>query len=173
MIKVRRNYLILILLGLVFLAPGLGAYLFYTHQRWLSSAPTNKGLLLNPPLLLTNFASSHKKHWKLILWSTGACEKKCIQQLDKLARIRLALGRHLYDVALVLVLGTPALPDDALAQSLREEDIRVVNWPHDASFPAKEPIKIFIANPDNYLVLSYRAGVHPNDIVHDMKQLLQ
>ena len=176
MTTVRRNYIVLILLGLVFAAPGISAYLFYTHRTWLSAAPTNKGMLLNPPVLLASLGDTHSRKWRLILWNAGPCEKKCIQQLDKLARVRLALGRRLYDVVPLLLLSAETPPiSESLSHALQEQDIQVARLPVDfkqgvlISNPHRT---IFIANPDHYLVLSYRSSVKPDDVFHDMKQLL-
>ena len=103
----RRNYIVLLLMLALFIAPGLSAYLFYNHLTWLGAAKTNKGELLNPPILLTKLGMDAK--WRLILWSPTGCAQECIQQLDKLARIRLALGRRLYQVDSLLLLSGDAL----------------------------------------------------------------
>ncbi len=175
--KNRRNYIVLLLLSLLFAAPGVSAYFFYTHPAWLSNNTTNKGGLLTPSMLLTypHPTKAHPK-WRFVLWSPVACEKNCTMQLDKLARIRLALGRRLYDVDGLLLLGhdAPSLPH-ALIKTLNAEDIQV------AVLPAREQqhmprlqnhLAIYIANPDNYLVLTYPPEVAPNDIYRDIKQLL-
>jgi hypothetical protein len=173
---VRRNYFILLLLALVFLTPGISAYFFYTHPQWLAATPTNKGVFLSPPVLLAPLAQSGANKWRFVLWSPGACEASCIAQLDKLARIRLALGRRLYGVVTVLVLGAnaPPLPDE-LVTALRERDINSLKLVTDSSeiLPAlQNRLGIFIANPDNYLVLAYQPTVKPDDIYNDIKQLL-
>lgn len=192
---VLRNYFVLILLGFVFAAPGISAYFFYTHPHWLGDAFTNKGVLLSPPVLLTHLDPSKattvsakeirrssplrfniKSKWQLVLWSPTACEKSCIEQLDKLARIRLALGRRLYEVVPLLLLGAnaPPLPKD-MVNVLQERDIQVVQLPVGASehtSALKSRLEIFIANPDNYLVLAYLPTARPGDIFHDINQLL-
>ncbi len=202
---VRRNYFILLILGFVFAAPGISAYFFYTHPQWLGAATTNKGVFLDPPVPLVVLAQDDRglhpnvvgfeaprakktgiraktvglskgRQWQLVLWSPGACKKSCIEQLDKLARIRLALGRHLYDVVPRLLLAANAPPlTPALARALQEQDIHVLTLPAGARerMPVlKNQLEIFIANPDNYLVLAYVATVKPGDIFHDIKQLL-
>lgn len=177
---VSRKYLILVLLGLVFAAPGISAYFFYTHPQWLGEATTNKGLFLDPPVLLTSLSHqtvvgpSTGPKWQLILWSPAACEKTCLEQLDKLARIRLALGRRLYDVVPNLLLGAKAPPlPESLKKVLQEQDIHVVQLSGDEKAPGlKDQLEIFIANPDNFLVLAYQPTVQPGDVFHDIKQLL-
>lgn len=171
---VRRNYSILFLLGLLFAAPGISAYFFYMHPNWLGNATTNKGKLLNPPVLLAHTKTSSK--WQLVLWSPTACEQSCIAELDKLARIRLALGRHLYKVEpqLLLGVGTPPL-SETLAKALHEQDIhtmRLLPGDREKMSVLSDHPEIFIVNPGAYLVLAYQPTVKPEDIFHDLKQLV-
>jgi hypothetical protein len=173
----RRHYIVLSLLALVFIAPGISAYFFYMHPQWLGHTTINKGRLLNPPQLLTSLTdNSPATKWQLILWSPTACEKKCLKQLDKLARIRLALGRRLYDVTPRLLLGAQASPlSQDLINTLADQDITVVQLPLtiEQQIPAlQNHLEIFIANPENYLVLAYQTTVKPADIFHDIKHLL-
>ena len=171
---VRYNYVVLLLLALLFAAPGLSAYVLYTHPSWLGEATTNKGVLLSPPVLLAHSDAPGK--WQLVLWSPMACEQGCIEQLDKMARIRLALGRHLYEVAPRLLLGVNAPPLSLkLVNALREQDIKILKL--STSEREHMPIlqnhlEIFIANPEDYLVLAYQSTVKPDDIFYDIKQLL-
>lgn len=174
----KRKYMVLLILALFFAAPGISAYVFYHHPQWLGSGKTNKGTLLNPPVLLTQLASQFSKpeaKWALVLWSPRACEKNCIKQLDKLARIRLALGRHLYEVESILLLGADA-PDlsEALVKVMKEQDIRVLKLREqvvDAPL-LQQHLGIFIANHDDYLVLAYQPKAKSKDIYHDIRQLL-
>lgn len=174
---VQRNYMVLLLLSLLFAAPGLSAYLFYKHPVWLGDAKTNKGVLLNPPLLLTLKNAPTARHkWQLVLWSPYACKKSCIRQLDQLARIRLALGRRLYEVDARLLMGANALPlPKQLENVLHAQDIHVEKLSerdHQILFGLQHHQAIFIANPDAYLVLSYPAVVNSDDIYRDIKKLL-
>ena len=163
----------------MFLAPGISAYLFYTHPYWLGGVTTNKGIFLDPPVLLPPLerqGSVASLKWRLVLWSPSACEASCIAQLDKLARIRLALGRRLYEVVPELLLGANAPPlSSAMVDALREQDIhslKLAAGDGERMPVLKHQLQIFIANPDNYLVLAYQPMVKPDDIFNDIKQLL-
>lgn len=166
-----RYYLILLTLLFLFAAPGLSAYLFYFHPQWLNSVTTNKGQLLNPALLVPELKSSDKK-WQFVLWSPSACEKDCLQQLDQLVRVRLALGRRLYDVNLVVLMPEQAPALNASTIQLfkkyglleRRLSTNVISRYHNPMF--------FIANQDNYLILAYATTSQPDDLFHDMKLLL-
>lgn len=171
----KRNNLLLLLLVFVFLAPGLAAYLFYSHPDWLNSGTVNRGTLLNPPQQLTPATASHK--WRIMLWNPQPCQTACKQQLDRLARIRLALGRRLYEVEQDLV--TRTATEELSAEdykTLREQDItliRLSSEQKDKLSALTDNAQIFIVNPENYLILSYAVNAQSSDIFHDIKHLLR
>ncbi|WED43591.1 hypothetical protein [Legionella cardiaca] len=169
----KRNSLILLLLMLVFAAPGSIAYLCYTHPQWLGTATTNRGALLTPPVQFVKMNANGK--WRLILWNPGNCSKRCLQQLDKLARIRLALGRRLYDVEQWLIVDnkTTTLPP-SLMNLLKEQDIRMLRLPEAYTQPKvlTTESQVFIANPSDYLILKYALDAKSDAIFHDIKHLL-
>jgi hypothetical protein len=170
----KRNYFILILLALIFSAPGLSAYLYYRNPQWLNANTTNKGELLTPPVLLSGLAQTTPK-WRFVFWYPKHCETACLQEVDKLARIRLALGRHLYEVDEWLVVADQDKQAAPLVNSLKEKDIQVLplekNLLEDLAVLGEKP-RVFIANPKGYLILSYAENAKPQDIYHDIKQLL-
>ncbi|KGP63023.1 hypothetical protein EP47_12920 [Legionella norrlandica] len=172
--KQYTKYITLLILAAIFAAPGIIAYLFYQHPSWLGSSKVNKGILLSPPIAMKPF-DNHVK-WRIIYWSPEGCDKTCLKQLNLLGRIRLALGRKLYQVDEWLILSNK---DSSVAEELKpilkEQDIHV------AALPLIEmakltnlssDAKIFVANPDNYLILSYQPGGNPDNIYKDLKLLL-
>ncbi|KTD39963.1 hypothetical protein [Legionella parisiensis] len=171
--KQASKYYILLLLVIIFLTPGIAAYLFYQHPSWLGSSRVNKGDLLNPPIMLD--VLDDKPKWRLIFWSPVACDQVCLKHLDVLARIRLALGRKLYQVDQWLLLSDKAPPLSQEQQAfLKEVDFKVAKLP--ADFIAKDTLlseaKVFIADPGNYLILSYASQANPEDVYKDLKLLL-
>ncbi|WP_298628127.1 hypothetical protein [uncultured Legionella sp.] len=172
--KQTSKYSVLLLLAIMFAAPGITAYLFYQHPEWLGTSKINKGTLLSPPIALNSFDQQSK--WKIVFLSPGGCKKDCIQQLNMLARVRLALGRKLYQVDEWLVLDEhSSLLAEELKPLLKEQDINVITLPAAdmakmSGLPANATI--FIANPDNFLILSYQAGGNPDDVYKDLKLLL-
>lgn len=161
------------MLGLIFAAPGIVAYEFYNHPNWLSADRVNKGKLLNPPTYLANINSKAK--WRLILWYPKDCQRACWEEVDKLARIRLALGRRLYEVDELLVLKQASVSTE-LVQRFKDNDIHYLTL--SAEQQSKQPYltdkaQIFIANPENYLVLAYELTAKPEDVFHDIQQLLR
>ncbi|KTD05905.1 hypothetical protein Lgra_2682 [Legionella gratiana] len=172
--KQASKYYILLLLVLIFATPGIAAYLFYQHPSWLGTATINKGTLLNPPVALNSFEGAAK--WRIIFWNPSVCDKACIKQLDIIARVRLALGRKLYQVDQWLLLGnkSPSLSQEQHS-FLREIDFKVTKLPA-TEIQAQRALfaqaKIFIADPNNYLILSYSPQVNPDDVYKDLKLLL-
>ncbi|MBA2709290.1 MAG: hypothetical protein H0U57_01660 [Tatlockia sp.] len=172
----KRNYLILFVLALIFTAPGLIAFISYQHPQLFLVNTTNKGELLNPPVLFNDIASDQSK-WRLIYWHPENCEATCLKKIDKLARIRLALGRHLYEVEEWLVVAKDNQQIDAkMEKLLNEHDIHLLRI--SSTTMSKLPVfnskpKIFIANSKGYLVLAYKENSKPQDIYQDMKQLLK
>jgi hypothetical protein len=172
----KRNYLILLLLALIFAAPGITAYTSYLHPQWFLVNTTNKGELLNPPLLFADIADS-KPNWRLIYWYPDNCQAACLQEVDRLARIRLALGRHLYEVDEWLVVAKESQQiEKTMEKTLHEHDIHMmrISSARVKSLPVfgNKP-KIFIANSNGYLVLAYKENTKPQDIYQDLKQLLK
>ncbi|ASQ45230.1 hypothetical protein clem_03360 [Legionella clemsonensis] len=168
-----RKSFILILLMVVFAAPGITAYLFFSHPQWLGTSTTNRGKLLTPPVQFVEM--NEKDKWHLILWNPTVCNKNCREQLDKLARIRLALGRHLYKVEQWLITDDKATLPGSLLNLLKKEDIQVRQLSLDEQKKVKilqtKP-QVFIANPASYLILTYALDAKPEAIFHDIKHLL-
>lgn len=173
--KKNSKYTILLLLAVLFAAPGLSAYLFFKHPHWLGGATLNKGKWIAPPVVLSALGETPK--WRLIFWSPDSCEINCFNQLDTLARARLALGRLLYDVELCLVLGekAPSLTAESLKQ-LTEKDIRLVQLTQrndELKRVLSSNTKVLLANKENHLILSYKTEVNPDDVYQDLKRLLK
>ncbi len=164
----KRPYIILAVLGIIFILPGLAAYTLFNYPKWLNAAHTNKGELIQPACLLPQY--NKNKKWQLIVWYPNKCDKICRAQIDKISRIRLALGRRMYQVNQVLWLKSAAALPQNIKQILTDHDVNTQFG--SSSCLTREPAT-FISSPDNYLVLKYRFNAPAPDIFHDLKQLLQ
>lgn len=171
---IKSKNIVLFLLIMVFIAPGLAAIVFYKHPQWLGSGSTNKGTLLSPAVLLP--AMQSKAKWGLVLWSPKGCHRTCRQQLDKLGRMRLALGRRLYEVDQWLLTDDSSRPlSNKMIKRLHEQDIHWLRIPANTlDKPAllTNTPQVFITNPDSFLVMSYDLNARSADIFYDIKQLL-
>ena len=173
--SISRNTVILCLLGVLFLAPGFAALYFFKHPEWLSRHTTNKGQFVDPPLLIPSLRNASNK-WHLLLWSPNDCREGCVRPVEQLARIRLALGRHFYEVNQMLLIGdrSNSLPE-RLMEILHRHGVDVDHLPlieEQALLDHSRQMRFFIANPDGFLVLSYAVTAQPDDVYRDLKQLL-
>jgi len=175
MIKLQRNVMVLMLLAVLFAAPGAVAYIFFQHPSWLRATPTNRGELLNPPILLAS--QDQTKQWRLVFWSPTACDMQCMSRMDDLARVRLALGRRLYHVDAELLLAATAKPlSAAAAKTLHDKDVHVLTLSaQDQSGQAALGTKpaIYIINPDQFVILKYTLKNTSDDLFQDIKQLVK
>ncbi|MCH9756417.1 MAG: hypothetical protein K0U37_04390 [Gammaproteobacteria bacterium] len=171
-----RRKKILIALLLVFVAPGILAVLFYMNPSWLGGLPTNKGLLIRPPVELSYLDAASEDKWHLTVWCPKGCDTSCLQSLDEMARVRLALGRRLYQVDLWLLEGEEGgRCDQHTVEALVKEDVksRVLLAKEQATVPLLQDIpKVFLADPKKYLVLEYAMTGKAADVFQDLKRLL-
>ena len=165
---------VIIFLVLIFMMPGVSALWLYQHSNWLGGKETNKGRLLTPPVLVDALPKTIK--WGLLVWSPGRCGQSCWRQLDKITRIRLALGRQFYTVDLwVITNHKTGLDAVKTAHLIHQQGIRSVILP--ATIGVKLPIlgnkpQVFIVNPDNFLILSYQLTADPADIYSDLQRVM-
>ncbi|RUR08362.1 hypothetical protein [Legionella sp. km772] len=170
--KSISKYYTLLALICLFAAPGIAAYLFYSHPTWLGSARTNKGNLLSQPIELASIAKKDK--WRIMLWVPNTCDSSCLKQLDMLARVRLALGRKLYLVDQLLVVDknsiSALMEKELTARDFMVQELSATDKQQLAPFGNEA--RIFIMDPERYLVLSYQSDVKPDDVYKDLKLLL-
>ena len=170
----KSKKLIIVFLVLIFMMPGVCAYWFYEHPNWLSQASTNKGQLLTPPVLVQALPKSAK--WGIALWNPGPCGDTCLQQLNKITRIRLALGRRFYDVRLWLITtedaGIHGAPPVDLLQKQGITSV-ILSTKNLEKLPllGSNP-RVFLVNPKNYLILSYQLAANPADIYTDLQRIM-
>ncbi len=170
----KSRFVVMFFLVIIFIAPSVLAYLYYRHPTWLSSPSTNRGELIKPPYQLQHVVPSER--WRLLLWSPSACDTTCLERLNALARIRLALGRRLYQVQACVLLADEKmsfrLKDTKI---LQEEDVCVLKLPEqaqaDRSALGDNPT-FFIVNPEGFFILKYPVDMQADDIFHDIKHLL-
>jgi hypothetical protein len=166
MTKSSQNYGVLLCLALLFIAPGFAAYIYFTHPSWIMGQPTNRGVLLSPP---ERFLPLDKtSHWRLVFLSKGGCHQSCMQTLSGLAKLRLALGRRVYDIDLWLIMSDNAAPlSKEHALQLKDWSILAKQVPH-----LKIAYPVGIVNPQGLLVMTYPEPIVLSDIDHDIRKFL-
>lgn len=173
--KLNRTKWVLLALVLLFAAPGLLALVFYKHPAWLAALPTNKGEFIRPAMPL-KILDNPKDKWSMVLWCPAGCDTTCVKTFDQLARTRLALGRRLYQVDLWLLQAANTSVCSAEAkQAFEKQDVNLRTVSVDEKNEAvllQQDMKIFLVDPDNYMVLQYSPMNKPEDVFHDLKRLL-
>lgn len=163
-------------LALVFAAPGFLAIAFYLNPSWLSALPTNRGAFIQPPAQLNVFGDAEDK-WRLTLWCPAGCEDTaCLNTLDELARVRLALGRRLYQVDLWFLQGEKSKAcTQADVQALASHDVHVktLSTEQQADVPVlQDEATVFMVDPEQYFVLQYASSQPSKDVFQDLKRLI-
>lgn len=121
----RRARTQMFLIAVLFAGPILLAWALFA-SGWRPGGTTNHGELIQPAVAMapSDWTTRTGKpftradllgYWNLLLVVDGRCEQSCIESLDLLRRLRLALGENFDRVHLLLLQpqGTPAadLPD--------------------------------------------------------------
>ncbi len=171
----HQRVLIILILTAIFLAPGIAALIYYRHPTWLSNPPTNRGRFVSPVYQLKTLPNKNQ-HWRLIYWTPKPCDAACMSHADDLARIRLALGRRLYQVDACILLAADQ-PDFRPEQTkiLQEKDMCMLKLSESAKLDRAalgDKSAFFIASPDNALILTYPINVVLDDLFHDIKHLM-
>lgn len=166
----KRSAIVMSLLVILFTAPGLIAYIVYTHPQWMRGR-TNHGQLLQPPPLLTHAFQEGK--WQLMYWAPNGCEQSCFQRMDELAKLRLALGRRLYYVNLVLATPATLTPvSQDLQANLEFLDGQWLQLNAEDTHVLSKDAAIYLINPQRYVILAYSQQQAVKDIFQDLQKMV-
>lgn len=167
----KRAYITMCVLVVLFVAPGMLAYMVYLHPTWIS-AKTNHGQLLQPPPLLHSKYRGEK--WQLLYWSPQDCTQDCEYHLDDLARMRLALGRRLYYVDLLLAMPNSAVElPERTRNLLHKMDGRLINLTQEDTTELGSQPAIYLVNPQHFVILSYKKDQSMHDIFEDLQKMVR
>lgn len=167
------------LLILIFIGPlVLAALAYYGPWDFARRGGAEHGDLLSPPVALpspspgTSTADWLRRRWSLIYVSEAACEAVCIDRLNHLNQVRLALGEDMRRAQVVMLFaGTaPALPDGAEVMLARVDTTEAA--PLRARLIEVGLDRVYIADPLGRLVLSYPPSVDRTGLLEDLERLL-
>jgi cytochrome oxidase Cu insertion factor (SCO1/SenC/PrrC family) len=176
-----------LMLAVVFGGPALLAALAYFGAGdWLRDTSRPHGELIAsevaiPPMALATPDGSetrpdwHRYRWSLLYARSSVCDQLCIVELDRLARVRVALGRDYERVQLALLLADP-VPALDTQPGLIVARLDSTAGRAFASLLGPDRIRdgrVFIVDPNGHLVTTYPAGVEPKAIHADLKRLLR
>lgn len=170
----KRSRWILMLLVAFFVAPLAAAlYMNSTWTNWQPKATTNFGSLVRPvlplPDALPDIGAGQIPPWQLLLPVTGSCEQACAAELEKLLRVRRALGPHADKLAMVLVPSKPEHEPIGGARhwtggyALLDKALKRRQVPIDG---------IYLVDPLGNLMMSYTRPVDSSGLRKDLDRLI-
>lgn len=170
-----KRWLTFSILVVIFALPGFLAILYFKHPDWLAKlATTNKGAWVEEGWQYPALSQSGKA-WTMVIVAPAGCDKVCEHALDKVLRVRTALGRHWYDIA-IAVLSFQAVPSEnqALISGLQAEHVSwmQVNQKNWVGPMPPDQTAVFLADKQGRFVLRYPAKFKPAHLFADSKRLL-
>lgn len=178
----------ILVIAAIFLAPLLLARLLLT-TGWVPGGRSNHGELIEPPQQMAPSEWMTRSgepfgqddfmgYWNLLLVVDGACGQSCMESLDLLRRVRIALGEDAGRVHLLLLQprGAPRAP---LPERIRPLIIELVA-PADqvADLLAKSAggsgseMGIFIIDYRAFRMMTYPLPLNASGMLEDVEQLL-
>ncbi|TFH51001.1 MAG: hypothetical protein E4H01_01055 [Lysobacterales bacterium] len=173
---------------LIFLLPVVGAWLLNVYAPdWRPFGTLNHGTLVQP---VRQVGAARLRHldggamdlgyfsgrWTLVHLSDGDCAQPCIDALLRSHQVQKALGDNMDRVQLLLVLNRPtqaqALELPA-AISLAGADQQ---WLASFTFAEATPgqsLRIYLVDPQGYLMMRYDPATQQRDLLADLKRLLK
>lgn len=187
-VRRRARMQILIIAGL-FAGPMLLAWLLFT-MGLRPSGTTNHGKLIQPPQAMapsdwttrsgTPFSRAELLgYWNLLLVVDGRCERVCLESLDLLRRLRLALGANADRVHLLLLQprGAPApdLPEvsQPVVFELLAPNTRIASLLAKRAGTADGGTGVFIIDYRAFNMMTYPVPFDGSGMLDDVEHLLK
>lgn len=191
-----RTRIMLLLLVAIFAAPfALSWYLVNFTEVGRNNVSASHGQLLAPPRPLPEAplydmagrqeAGVLRSRWSLLYLIAGSCARPCVDALDRLRQLRLALGRHSHRVQRVLVVYGPFPPDlPATVSDNYPGQLIMVGSAVDGAgpgysfrlFEGDTPLsagRVYLVDPMGNLMLAWHAGTDAAGIIADLRRLLR
>lgn len=187
-VRRRARTQLLIVVGL-FVVPALLAWALFASD-WIPSGTTNHGELIQPPEAMapSDWTTRTGKpfsradllgYWNLLLVVDGRCEQSCMESLDLLRRLRLALGAESDRVHLLLLQpqGAPAadLPDvsQPVVFELLAPSNRIASLLAKSADGAGTGEGVFIVDYRAFNMMTYPVPFDGSGMLDDMEHLLR
>lgn len=168
----RPGKLTTILLVVLFAAPVLAAMVLRL-TGWSPTTTSNHGELIKPPVAVdwpTGVQEAASDHWVLVAVAGPSCERSCMELVDELVHLHVALGRDEHRVALLLA------GPDVLPEAMRRTPVRLAGPALLAQLPESVPAPpgtVLVVDPRRFLMMRYPPGFNAEGLLDDMKRLLR
>jgi len=170
----KQNRTLYLLMGL-FLLPVIAAHYVFQHASYLTSDKgTNYGSFVSKPIVWQTGTSP--RPWQLVLKVEDYCQQDCLAHLDKLSRLRLSMGRKLYDLDLVLLLPSSQKLLPKLKAQLKNQNILWSFLGNDEASKWAPEVKgdiIILFGPAHQAVLKYPKVFESKRLAHDLQLLIK
>lgn len=179
-----KGRLQLALIALAFFGPlVLAAWLYFGGQGLQPRSRTNHGALLQPIVNVTEvlpdtaIAAHVGTSWLLIYVNEGDCDDACGQALYTLRQSRLMLGNDMDRLERVFLHGESA-PDTVFLADEHAGLITLKDGSLTELLENKKPADLaaggyFLIDPLGNLVMYFRPGLDPGEMVEDIEHLLK
>ncbi len=187
----RRTF---ILLAVIFFGPLLLAAVLFKYQLMPGGA-TNNGDLIKPPVELAT-AELPQMHdvgsidsgdllnvkWTLAYAGSGVCNEVCQQNLYHMQQIWTLTNRDMIRVQRAWFVTSEA-DDKRIKKVIRDNpSLKVLNvsgtelvgqFPNLAENAAKGSDRIYVIDPQGFMMLEWKPDLDPRDMLKDLKKLLR
>lgn len=171
--------IIFTVISLLFLLPILSAWMLYLKKESLGKA-LNYGELINPPIklsdLLVSGVSTTSGKWLILLYNPGPCEQDCQENLYQIQQIWKATGGDRLRVRRAILtyqnlknreyLGTEHFTANKMV--FNKVILDHVKQPH-----ALQNGTIYLIDPNDNIMMFYKAGTPATALFKDLKRLLK
>lgn len=188
----------LVLLGLLFVAPVLVAWLMHMSGEggWRPEGTTNRGTLVQPPRPLTLPAGLSgaageaigedylRGKWTLLYIDDADCTEACVYNLYKMRQVRLSQGENIRRVQRLFLVAEAASLEPlqaALAENpqlktalLSREQVEALAprfAMDEAPVPGAE--RVYLVDPLGNLMMYYQPDAEPRGMIKDLQKLLK
>ena len=182
--------LTLLIIAAMFVMPLALAWMMYSGTlEFNPTATRNKGQLIEPPLPMNwqalqimNAETLQEKtgqpllgRWVVLYTLPATCEAACQQHIVSLRQIHLATGRNQSRVRIALILRDTNQPESVNELGSIYEKFTFLSDPNGElmqTLTATNADNTYLIDPLGHIMMHYTAGVDPNYIKQDLKQLL-
>ncbi len=184
----RRTRFLLVGTFLVFFVPIMAAWLLNVFApNWRPFGTLNHGTLVEPVrqvgvkgltrpdggAMQADYLSGR---WTLVQLVDGDCGQACLEALTRSHQVRLALGDDMQRVQLILVLKDAAAPAAATLPPgvtvAKANDAWLTRFSFAQTRPAESP-RLYLVDPQGYLMMRYAADVDQRALLADLERLLK
>ncbi len=184
----RRTRFLLVGTFLVFFVPIMAAWLLNVlAPNWRPFGTLNHGTLVEPVRqvgvngltrpdggeMQADYLSGR---WTLVQLVDGDCGQACLEALTRSHQVQLALGDDMQRVQLILVLKKAAAPEAATLPPGVTVAMANDGWLARFSVAQTQPgerLRLYMIDPQGYLMMHYAADVDQRALLADLERLLK